>query len=148
MAYDEQLARRIRHIVAERNDVSELKMFGGLAFLFAGRMGCGVVREELMVRLPAGEYDEAMRQAHVRPMDFTGRPLKNFIYVAAEGFTSKASLEKWVASAIRAAGEAAEKKAHGGGPGGSRTTDSKASNGPGARGATGRSRPSGKRPAP
>lgn len=144
MAYDEQLARRIRHIVAERKDVSELKMFGGLAFLFAGRMGCGVVREELMVRLPAGESDEAMRQAHVRPMDFTGRPLKNFIYVEPEGFTSKASLEKWVACAIRAADEAARKKSHGGGRGGSRATTSKASNMRGAPGATGRSRRSGK----
>jgi TfoX N-terminal domain len=83
MAYDERLAERIRHVFGERRDVTERKMFGGLAFLLQGRMCCGIVGSELMVRVTDDEFDAVMRDPHVRPMDFTGKPLRGFVYVAS-----------------------------------------------------------------
>ena len=75
MAYDEQLANRIRQAFGARDDITERKMFGGLAFLCLGRMCCGIVGSDLMVRIPDDEFDAVMRNRYVRPMDFTGRPL-------------------------------------------------------------------------
>jgi hypothetical protein len=86
MAYDEELANRIRRALAGRRDVTERKMFGGLAFLCQGRMCCGIVGNDLMVRVPLDEFDAALRRRHVRPMDFTGKPLRGFVYVSPPGF--------------------------------------------------------------
>ena len=81
MAYDEQLANRIRQAFGTRNDITERKMFGGLAFLYRGRMCCGIVGRDLMVRIADDEFDAVMRGRHVRPMGFTGKPLRGFVYV-------------------------------------------------------------------
>jgi len=100
MAYDESLARRIHAILANLPGVSEKKMFGGLAFLVHGNMSCGVVRYELMVRVGPEVYDDALSHPHAREMDFTGRPLKGFVYVSCEGITSDGDLEDWVARGV------------------------------------------------
>ena len=71
MAYDEKLAQRIRRVFGARRDVAERKMFGGLTFLCRGRMCCGIVGADLMVRIADDEFDEIVRRRHVRPMDFT-----------------------------------------------------------------------------
>jgi hypothetical protein len=76
VAYDEQLANRIRQAFGTRSDITERKMLGGLAFLYLGRMCCGIVGRNLMVRIPDDEFDAVMRGRHVRPMDFTGKPLR------------------------------------------------------------------------
>ena len=96
MAYDEALAERIRGLLKRRRGVSERKMFGGLAFLVSGNMACGVVGKELMVRVGSDAYEEALSQRHVREMDFTGRPLRGMVYVAARGIRSDADLKAWV----------------------------------------------------
>ena len=96
MAYDEQLADRIREALGDRGDVDERKMFGGLAFMVAGHMAVGIVGTELMVRLGEEEADAAVDEEHVRPMDFTGRPMRTMVYVAAEGIADRAALEGWV----------------------------------------------------
>ncbi len=96
MAYDEGLAQRLRDLLDERRGVSEKKMFGGLCFLIDGKMCCGIIKDELMVRVGADRHAEAMKQPHARPMDFTGRPLKGFVYVAQEGLDSERVLEWWV----------------------------------------------------
>ena len=88
MAYDEGLAQRIREALTERDDVTEKKMFGGLAFLLGGNMCCGVVGDELMVRVGAAAYSEALTQPYARQMDFTGRPMRGMVYVDCEGFES------------------------------------------------------------
>ena len=72
-------------------------MFGGLAFLLGGHMCVGVVGDELMVRVGPHAHEEALRQPHARKMDFTGRPMKGFVYVGREGFESDAGLRRWVA---------------------------------------------------
>ncbi len=104
MAYDEGLAQRIREALEDRTDVSEKKMFGGLAFLLSGNMCVGVVKSEMMVRVGPDHYEEAVRQPHARKMDFTGRPMKGFVYVACDGFESDADLRRWVARGVRFAG--------------------------------------------
>jgi TfoX/Sxy family transcriptional regulator of competence genes len=100
MPYDEGLAQRIREVLEDRSDITERKMFGGLAFLVGGNMSVGVVGEELMVRVGSDAYDAAVRRPHARPMDFTGRPMKGFVYVGCKGFESSADLRRWVARGV------------------------------------------------
>ena len=98
MAYDERLASRIRVAVERRSGVTERKMFGGLAFMLDGHMFCGVVGEELMLRLGPEQADVALDRPHVRPMDFTGRPMAAMVFVAREGFRGPA-LSRWLDNA-------------------------------------------------
>ena len=107
MAYDEQLANRIRQAFGARDDITERKMFGGLAFLCLGRMCCGIVGSDLMVRIPDDEFDAVMRNRNVRPMDFTGRPLRGFVYVSPPGFRTGAALRTWLSRGERVAEEKA-----------------------------------------
>lgn len=97
MAYDEGVAQRLREVFASRSDVIEKKMFGGIAFMISGNMCCGVVGEEIMARVGPEQYAEALLEPHAREMDFTGKPMKGFVYVGAQGFTSDEDLEDWVA---------------------------------------------------
>ena len=82
-------------------------MFGGLAFLCLGRMCCGIVGSDLMVRIPDDESDTVMRNRYVRPMDFTGRPLRGFVYVSPPGFRTAAALRTWLSRGERVAEEKA-----------------------------------------
>ena len=95
MSYDEKLAIRVRRALGGR-DVVEKKMFGGLCFMVNGSMCCGLTKSDFVVRVGPAEYDDALRQPHARPMDFTGRPLKGMVYVAPEGLRTKAALARWV----------------------------------------------------
>jgi TfoX/Sxy family transcriptional regulator of competence genes len=103
MAYDELLADRIREVVGTRKGLTERKMFGGLSFLHHGRMCCGIVGSDLMVRIVEAEFDAVMRRPHVRPMDFTGKPLRGFVYVAPAGFRTRATLKEWIERGRKAA---------------------------------------------
>jgi len=96
MAFDEVLAGRIRARIGERPDLTELRMFGGLAFMLHGNMCFGVVGPSLMVRVGPDAYEEALARAHVREMDFTGRPMRGLVYVESPGFTSDADLSAWL----------------------------------------------------
>lgn len=96
MAYSERLASRIRNILGEDEDVDERKMFGGLAFMVRGHMCCGVVRDDVMLRLGADRAEDALRERHVRPMDFTGRPMKGYVFVSAPGVKTDAKLARWL----------------------------------------------------
>lgn len=95
MAYDERLAERVRSELVDEPGLSERKMFGGLAFMLDGHMTCGIVGEELMLRLGAEGADAALDRPHVRPMDFTGRPMTGMVFVASEGLRG-AALRRWV----------------------------------------------------
>jgi len=95
VAFDEVLADRVREILGARAELSERRMFGGIAFMLAGNMCCGVVGENLMVRL-GDDGEAALAEPHTRPMDFTGKPMKSAIYVDPEGTASDEDLAKWV----------------------------------------------------
>ncbi|MGH3071449.1 MAG: TfoX/Sxy family protein [Gaiellaceae bacterium] len=101
MAYSEELAERVRDALRGRANVEERKMFGGLAFLLEGRMFSGVLGEQLVVRLGAEMGARALQEPHTAPMDFTGRPLKGYVYVAAAGLETAAALRGWLDDAIR-----------------------------------------------
>jgi TfoX/Sxy family transcriptional regulator of competence genes len=96
VAYNERLAGRIRSLLADRDDVAERRMFGGIAFMVADHMAVGVIHDDLMVRLGADASEEALAQDHTRPMDFTGRPARGMLYVAAPGTAADADLARWV----------------------------------------------------
>ena len=96
MAYDEVLAERVRRALAGRNDLSEKKMFGGIAFMLHGNMSCGVEKYQLMVRVGPERHEEALAQPHARPMDFTGRPMRGMVYVTPEGCRTDEALKRWV----------------------------------------------------
>ena len=96
MAFDEALADRIRDVLGSRADVTERRMFGGIAFMVAGNMAVGIVGDDLMVRLDPADAERALAEAHTRPMDFTGKPAKNMVFVDAEGTAGDSDLAGWV----------------------------------------------------
>ncbi|RIQ26291.1 TfoX/Sxy family protein [Jiangella rhizosphaerae] len=104
MAYDEGLATRIRDIVADRLDVAEKRMFGGIAFLVNGNMACGVHHDDLMVRLPADEHEAALGEPGARPFDMTGRPMKGWLVVDAAALAEDDDLRRWVGRGLDFAG--------------------------------------------
>jgi len=96
MAYDEKLAERIRKVLKDKPGIDEKKMFGGIAFLDRGNMCVGIVRSDLMVRVGRDAYEKALARPHTREMDFTGKSLAGYVYVAAEGIKTEKSLAAWV----------------------------------------------------
>jgi TfoX/Sxy family transcriptional regulator of competence genes len=100
MGCNPELVERVARGLAKRGGVTERRMFGGICFLLNGNMVCGAVGDDLVVRVAATDYDAALAMPHARPMDFTGRPLKGFVYVAAAGWQSDAELATWLGRAI------------------------------------------------
>lgn len=96
MAYDEALAGRVRELIGLRESVSEREMFGGITFMVAGNMACGVIGDELIVRVGAEDAERALSETHTRPFDFTGRPMRNWVVVAPEGVSEESELASWV----------------------------------------------------
>lgn len=96
MAFDRGLAERIRDLLLPRQGITEKQMFGGLAFMLNQYMFVGILDDSLMARVGAETYAAALQQPHVREMDFTGKPLKGYVYVAAAGIESDAALDQWV----------------------------------------------------
>ena len=96
MPFDEGLAERVREVLAEDRRIGEKKMFGGLAFLCRGYMFVGILGETLMARVGPAGYDQALSRPHVRPMDFTGRPMKGYVFVDPPGCEEDDDLAAWV----------------------------------------------------
>ncbi len=100
MAYDEELAGRVRALFSGRSGVREQKMFGGLCFILNGNMACGVLGNKLVVRVGRENLEDALFQPYSRPFDMTGRPTRSFIYVAAEGLVTGEGLRNWAGRGI------------------------------------------------
>ena len=96
MPYDERLADRTRDAIGPRIGVTEKRMFGGVAFLLDGRMFCGIANDDLMVRVGPENHAASLARPHVRPMDFTGRPMNGYIYVGPKGTKTTDAIRKWV----------------------------------------------------
>ena len=99
MGYDERLALRVRQTVATYDGVSERAMFGGIAFMLHGHMCCGVVGDELVARIGPTQAARALGEPYTRPMDFTGRPLKGYVFVQPAGLRGARALRRWVEEA-------------------------------------------------
>ena len=104
MAYDEALASRVRETLGENPEITERKMFGGIAFMLSGNMAVGVSKDDLMVRIDPDDQDEALAQSGVRVFDMTGRPMKGWILVAPEATEDDADLQRWVEAGLDFAG--------------------------------------------
>lgn len=98
--YDLALAERIRKTLAGRHGVTEKQMFGGLAFLLRGRMFCGIAGEALMARIGKDRCEAALAKAHVREMDFTGRPMKGYVFIDAPALRTQKALASWVTQCL------------------------------------------------
>jgi TfoX/Sxy family transcriptional regulator of competence genes len=96
MAYNEQLADRVREILQDIPGTTEKFMFGGVCFMVNGKMCMGVVKDELMCRIDPLVEEEVLQKKGVRPMDFTGRPMKGYVYVSEDGLKNKKELVYWV----------------------------------------------------
>jgi hypothetical protein len=97
MAYDEDLANRIRELIPSDLDVTEQRMFGGLAFLVAGNMSVAASGQGgLMVRVDPEATEGLVTKPHVRPFEMRGRPMQGWLRVDPEGIRTKRQLEPWV----------------------------------------------------
>jgi TfoX/Sxy family transcriptional regulator of competence genes len=97
VAYDEDLAERVRALVAERPGVEERRMFGGVGFTIGGNIAVGIRDDELIVRLPPGESEAALAEEHVVPMTMKGRgAIRGWLLVGPEATADDAALARWV----------------------------------------------------
>lgn len=96
MAYNMVLAERIRKVLKGKRGVTEKAMFGGLAFLLNGKMFVGIVHDDLMVRVNPDETPKLLEKKDVRPMDFTGRPMKGYLYAGSKACKTDAHLKFWI----------------------------------------------------
>jgi TfoX/Sxy family transcriptional regulator of competence genes len=102
MAFDEALADRVRDLLAGQ-PVEEKKMFGGLCFLVGGHLAVGVLKKDLVVKVPAEEHDKFAARSGARPFDFTGKPMAGILYVDGAVLDSDAALRKWVEVGVETA---------------------------------------------
>jgi len=100
MAYNEQLADRVREHLSEQRRVEEKKMMGGLTFMVNSKMCVGILNDDLMVRIAPEEYEKALVRPGCREMNFTGKPMKGFVFVGDEGTKGKKQLDFWMSLAL------------------------------------------------
>lgn len=100
MAYDADAAALVRRRLAARNDVREIKMFGGLCFMVGGHMCCGVLKDDVIFRVAPKRCDETIAQGRARPMDFTGKIMKGFAMVGRDGWGDARTLGQWLKWAL------------------------------------------------
>ncbi len=96
MAFDERLAERIRFLLGARKGLTEKKMFGGIAFLLNGNMCCGVIGDEMIVRLDPERTGDFLAEPHTRLFDMTGRPMKGWIMIAPAGLAGDRQILRWI----------------------------------------------------
>ena len=101
MAFSEDLALRVRQSLGEQAGITERKMFGGLCFMVNGNMLGGVMGDEIIVRVGAEEYDDALELPHASRVDFTGRPMRGFVVISSEGAGSDEGLDEWVERGLK-----------------------------------------------
>ncbi len=100
MAYSEIFAQRIREMLVHELDVVEKKMMGGLCFMVNGKMCVGIVQEDLMARIAPEVKPQALARRGCREMDFTGKPLKGFVFVSPESLEHNEDLRYWIDLAL------------------------------------------------
>jgi TfoX/Sxy family transcriptional regulator of competence genes len=101
MAFDENLAARLRHALARKKGVEEKKMFGAIGFLLHGNLLVGVWKDSLIVRLGSEEGEDALLEPHVKEFNITGKPMKNWVLVEPEGVEDDEQLSAWIQRAMK-----------------------------------------------
>lgn len=111
MAYSEFLADRIRVSLKEKKvPYEEKKMMGGITFMVYGKMCIGIIKENLMARIDPDIYSDVLTKKGCREMDFTGRPMKGFVFVEPEGIDMDDDLDYWIGLALEYNPKAKSKK--------------------------------------
>lgn len=100
MAYDEKLADRIREILVDQPKVEEKQMMGGVAFMVDNKMCVGVIKDEMMARIGPDAFDEAVEKNGCRPMDFTKKPMKGWVFIGPDGIDNVKDLTYWIELAL------------------------------------------------
>ncbi len=101
MAYDEMLSARTADVLIGQNvRFTEKKMFGGVAFMVRKKMCVGVLNQDLMVRIDPEIHDTELIRKGARDMDFTGRPMRGYLFVGPEGTRTSAQLRRWIVLAL------------------------------------------------
>ena len=100
MAYDEEIAVRLRKALGNKN-TEEKKMFGGIAFMLNGHMCCGVSDDRVVLRLGKEGAARPLAEPHIEEMDFTGKPIKSMVYLTEPIHGDQAQLKGWVAEAVK-----------------------------------------------
>jgi TfoX/Sxy family transcriptional regulator of competence genes len=96
MAYDQNLADRVLDQLLSQPGLEEKAMFGGVSFMVRGNFACGVVKDDLCVRVGKDAYEDALERPEARPMDFTGKPMAGWVFVSPHGTSDDESLHSWV----------------------------------------------------
>src|SRR5687767_10412560 len=96
MPYDEELADRVRSAIASIGRTAEIAMFGGLCFTLNRHMFVGVMNDDLMVRVGPERHDETLKLKGARPMDFSGRPMKGYVFIDKGAIRDRRTLERWI----------------------------------------------------
>lgn len=112
MAYNENLADRIRVRLASLENIEEKSMFGGLTFMYNGKMCIGIIKDELMCRIEPSLHEIAVERKGCRTMDFTNRPMKGYVMIDETGFETESDFNYWIelSLAYNAKAKAAKKK--------------------------------------
>jgi TfoX/Sxy family transcriptional regulator of competence genes len=100
MAHDEGLAQRVREEIGELPGYVEKRMFGGIGFMLHGNMACGMIGEDLIVRVGRERYESALNEPHTKPFDMTGRPMRGWVVVTAQGYAADEDLADWVQQGV------------------------------------------------
>ena len=110
MPYNENLADRVREILQHEEGIIEKKMFGGICFMLRDKMCIGIVKNDLMVRCLQQRFDELLEKAGVGPMDFTGKPMRGFLFVGLENLKTNKQLKWWLEVGVEFARNFSDKK--------------------------------------
>jgi TfoX/Sxy family transcriptional regulator of competence genes len=100
MAYNEQLANRIRERFMDLEEVEEKRMMGGLTFMYHGKMCVGIIKDELMCRIDPEKQDAALEKPGCRLMDFTNRPMKGYVLIDEAGLKTRKDFDYWIDLAL------------------------------------------------
>jgi hypothetical protein len=100
VAYDKGLAQRVREILEDEPGFDEKNMFGGICFLLFGNMVCGIIKDDLIVRIGTDKYAEMLKMPHTRKFDLTGKPMIGWVMVLSAALDSDEELNNWVQKAM------------------------------------------------
>ena len=100
MAYDEGVAQRVRERINNQPGYDEKKMFGGIGFLIHGNMACGVIRDDLIIRVGGENYTDSLLKPHVELFDMTGQAMTGWVIVKEPGYRNDRDLEDWIGQGV------------------------------------------------
>lgn len=100
MAYNEELAQRVRESLVHLPNIEEKAMMGGLTFMYNDKMCVGIIKDDLMCRIHPELHDQAVEEIGCRTMDFTKRPMRGFVMIDEEGYKSQKDFEYWINLAL------------------------------------------------